>query len=222
MREASLVARSAADAYVDGPLVCGLQSRRCRFNRTDCQTPRIAAGYGEPAQSAPVAHIIHSVSDDRSDTIVDIVVYLLLAAGGVWLIVKFDGSAGPLTSFLHGVGYVLAGQGLWIAVREFRRLFEPEVVAAIEAEEAERERLARDHPAMLVSVVFFWLLTLLAVGGFVFYLLDDSGLHGERTVMLTVFFGGLTVGMVGFAVAVTRSWWCRRKARIDQSAVVSV
>ena len=83
------------------------------------------------------------MNDDRSGTIIDIVVYLLLAAGGVWLIVRFGASAGLVRSILHGVGYVLAGQGILMAVREFRRLFEPDVVAALEAEEAEREKRAR-------------------------------------------------------------------------------
>src|SRR5262245_61244089 len=70
---------------------------------------------------------------DRSETIFGLVWYLLVAAGGVWLIVKFGGSAGLVKSILAGAGYVLVGQGVLLAAREFRRLFEPEVVADIEA-----------------------------------------------------------------------------------------
>jgi hypothetical protein len=126
---------------------------------------------------------------ERSETIFGIVVYLLLAAGGVWLIVKFDVSAGLVKPILHGLGYILAGQGLWMAARELRRLFEPGVVAAIEAEEAEDEKRARERPQTLFSVVFFWALNLLLIVGFGAYLLDDSGLHGEKTLFITLVFG---------------------------------
>ncbi len=158
---------------------------------------------------------------DRSGTIIDLVVYLLLAAGGVWLIVKFDISDNLVESALHALGYVLAGQGVWLAASEFRRLFEPEVVAAQEAEEVEREKRARERPATLAGVVFFWLLTLLVLGGFVFYALDDSGQHGERTLSLTLLFGGITLAMVGFAAWTTWTWWRRRSTRSDQVATAA-
>jgi hypothetical protein len=153
---------------------------------------------------------------DRSETIFGIVVYLLLAAGGVWLIVKFGGSAGLVKPIFHGVGYVLAAQGVWLAARECRRLFEPEVVADIEAEEAEREKRAHECPPRLVGVVFFWLLTLLVIGGLVAYALDDSGLHGERTLTLTLLFGGFTFAMVGFGAWTALMWWRGRTARHRQ------
>ncbi len=155
---------------------------------------------------------------DRSGTIIELVVYLLLAAGGVWLIVKFDISDSLVNSGLHALGYVLAGQGVWMAAREFRRLFEPEVVAAQQAEEAEREKEARERPATLASAVFFWLVTLLVIGGFIFYALDDSGEHGERTLPLTLLFGGITFSMVSFTAWTTLSWSRHRNARRDESA----
>jgi len=160
-------------------------------------------------------------SGEKSDAIIGIVVYLLLAAGGVWLIVKFGGSAGLVKSSLHALGYGLAGPGVWMAAREFRRRFEPEVSAASEAEEAEREKTRRERPATLFSVVFFWLATLLAIGGLVAYALDDSGQHGERTLALTLLFGGITLSMVGFAAWTSFSWWRHRNAMSGEPEAAS-
>ena len=90
------------------------------------------------------------------------------------------------------------------------------MVAAIEAEEAEREKRARERPATRLSVVCFWLLDLVLIGGFVAYLLDDSGLHGEKTLFITLVFGGVTLGAVVCAIGVTASWWRRRDTRSDE------
>lgn len=158
---------------------------------------------------------------DRSGTIFALVWYLLLAAGGVWLVVKFGGSAGLVKSSLHALGYGLAGPGVWMVAREFRRLFEPEVVADIEAEEAERAKRDRERQATLVSVVCFWLLNLLLIGGFVAYLLDDSGLHGEKTLFITLVFAGVTLSSVVCAIEATVRWWHRQKARSQKPAAES-
>lgn len=70
--------------------------------------------------------------------------------------------------------------------------------------------------------MFFWLVTLLVIGGLVAYAPDGSGQHGERTLALTLLFGGVTLCMVGFADWTSFSWWRQRNVRSDHVGVPQV
>jgi hypothetical protein len=66
--------------------------------------------------------------------------------------------------------------------------------------------------------VFFWALNLLLIVGFGAYLLDDSGLHGEKTLFITLVFGGVTLSSVVCAIGATVSWWRRRRQGASPAA----
>jgi hypothetical protein len=52
--------------------------------------------------------------------------------------------------------------------------------------------------------------------------LDDSGLHGEKTLFITLVFGGVTLAAIACAIEVIASWWRRRHAKRDEPAATSL
>ena len=150
--------------------------------------------------------VVEHERSERSETLVGSVLGLLLAAGGAGLLFTFSDPDSFVSAVLAGLGSVLLGAGAWLAFTESRRLLDPEALAAEEAEEAERDRARHQRAVTLPGVLFTWILATLYAGFLLFYAVDDSGQHGERTLGLTLFFVGMVTLSIGLAAGVTLNW----------------